>query len=192
MSEARIDRLLAAALHQAIADLLPMRLDFYESYLRPRGWREDAVNLAPITAVLSFLRHEDPGTHDAVMVQAARYAGDWWMLRQPWHVRRGGRLLPVPLRLRQIGRLAKQHFEQAYRGTKVRVRVRRRQLELEVRGSIFCSSRAAGTAPQCRYYLAFVEHLVADDRFVSTGTLTACRALGGEACVVRLDVAEGA
>ena len=54
MSEARIDRLLAAALHQAIADLLPMRLDFYESYLRPRGWREDAVNLAPVTAVLEL------------------------------------------------------------------------------------------------------------------------------------------
>jgi hypothetical protein len=190
MSEARIDRLLAAALHQAIADLLPLRLDFYESYLRPRGWREDAVNLAPITAVLSFLRHEEPGTHDAVMVQAARYAGDWWMSRQPWHVRRVGRLLPVPLRLRQIGRLAKQHFEQSYRGTKVRVRVRGRQLELEVRGSIFCSSRAHGTAPQCRYYLAFVEYLVADDRFSAAGTLTACRALGGEACVVRLDVAE--
>ena len=57
MSEARIDRLLAAALHQAIADLLPDRLDFYESYLRPRGWREDAVNLGPVNAVLSFLRH---------------------------------------------------------------------------------------------------------------------------------------
>lgn len=191
MSEARIDRLLAAALHQAIADLLPMRLDFYESYLRPRGWREDAVNLAPVTAVLSFLRHEDPGTHDAVMVQAARYAGDWWMARQPWHVRRGGRLLPLPLRLRQLGRLAKQHFEQSYRGTKVRVRVAGRRLELEVRGSIFCGSRPHGPTPHCQYYLAFLEHLVADDRFTASGTLAACRALGGEACVVRLDVAEG-
>ena len=190
MSEARIDRLLAAALHQAIADLLPMRLDFYESYLRPRGWREDAVNLAPVTAVLSFLRHEEPGTHDAVMDAAARYASAWWMARQPWHVRRGGRLLPVPLRLRQVGRLAKQHFEQAYRGTKVRVRVRRRQLELEIRGSIFCGSREHGPDPQCRYYLAFVEHLVAADRAPHQGAIVACRSLGGEACIIRLDVPE--
>lgn len=190
MSEARIDRLLAAALHQAIADLLPMRLEFYESYLRPRGWREDAVNLAPVTAVLSFLRHEDPGTYDAVMVQAASYAAAWWLARQPWHVRVGGRLLPLGLRLRQVGRLAKQHYEHAYRGTKVRMRVRKRQLELEIRGSIFCSSREHAHDPHCRYYLAFLEALLARDAFKRQGSVAACRALGGESCVVRLDVAE--
>jgi hypothetical protein len=191
MSEARIDRLLAAALHQAIADLLPMRLEFYESYLRPRGWREDAVNLAPVTAVLSFLRHEDGETYDAVMVQAAAYAATWWMASQPWHVRAGRRLLPLWMRLRQVGTLARRHFEASYRGTKVQVRVRRRRLELEIRGSIFCNARDNATGPHCRYYLAFVEKLVAPDGFVSTGQLTACRALGGDCCVVRLDVAEG-
>ncbi len=190
MSEARIDRLLGAALHQAIADLLPMRLEFYESYLRPRGWREDAVNLAPVTAVLSFLRHEEAGTYDAVMVAAARYASDWWMARQPWHVRAGGRLLPLPLRLRQAGRLARQHFEHAYRGTTVKVRVRRRRLELEIRGSIFCNNREHASGPHCRYYLAFVEALLAGEALPLEGTIPACRAVGGEGCVVRIDIAE--
>jgi hypothetical protein len=187
MSEARIDRLLAAALHQAIADLLPMRLEFYESYLRPRGWREDAVNLAPVSAVLSFLRHEDGDTHDAVMVQAAAYASTWWMAGQPWHVRTGGRLLPRWMRLRQVGTLAKRHFEASYRGTKVKVHVRRGRLDLEIRGSIFCSSREQARDAQCRYYLAFVEALVAQDAWPHRGTLVACRALGGECCVVRLE-----
>jgi hypothetical protein len=190
MSEARIDRLLAAALHQAIADLLPMRLDFYESYLRPRGWREDAVNLAPITAVLSFLRHEEEDTYDAVMVQAAAYAATWWMAAQPWHVRRAGRLLPIGLRLRQVGTLARRHFETSYRGTKVRVRVRGRRLELEIRGSIFCNARDHANRPHCRYYLSFVEALVAKDALPSTGTVVACRAIGGDSCVVGVEVTE--
>ncbi len=190
MSEARIDRLLAAALHQAIVDLLPERIEFYESYLRPRGWREDAVNLAPVTAVLSFLRHEEPGTYDAVMVQAASYASTWWMAHQPWHVRAGGRLLPVSLRLRQVGRIAKRHFEQSYRGTKVKVRVRRRALELEVRGSIFCSSREHAHEPHCRYYLAFLEALLTRATFRRHGSFPACRALGGDCCIVRVDVPE--
>ncbi|HTV02557.1 MAG TPA: hypothetical protein VMF13_18555 [Luteitalea sp.] len=190
MSEARIDRLLGAALHQAIADLLPMRLDFYESYLRPRGWREDAVNLAPVTAVLSFLRHEDEGTYDAVMVRAAAYAVDWWLARQGWHVRRGRAWLPAPLRLRQAGKLAKAHFEHAYRGTKVRVRIRGRRLELEIRGSIFCSSREHVTEPLCRYYLAFVEALLADDPLPRSSEITACRALGGEHCLIAVEFTE--
>ena len=190
MSEARIDRLLAAALHQAIADLLPLRLDFYESYLRPRGWREDAVNLAPVTAVLSFLRHEEEATYDAVMVQAAAYASNWWMSAQPWHVRAAGRLLPVGMRLRQVGTLARRHFETSYRGTKVRVRVRRRRLELDIRGSIFCNARDHANQPHCRYYLAFVEALVAKDVVPYKGEVVACRAIGGDGCVVRLDAPE--
>ena len=192
MSEARIDRLLAAALHQAIADLLPMRLDFYESYLRPRGWREDAVNLAPVSAVLSFLRHEEGHPYDAVMTQAAAYAADWWMARQPWHVRHGRRLLPQRMRLRQIGTLARRHFESSYRGTKVRVQVRRGRLELEIRGSIFCNSREQAHEAHCRYYLAFVEALIAPDALGHRGELAACRALGGECCVVRIDLPEPA
>ena len=137
MSEARIDRLLAAALHQAIADLLPDRLDFYESYLRAarlaRGWGRSR---AAVTAVLSFLRHEDGEPYAAVMTRAAAYAASWWLARQPWVVRAGGPRLPAWLRLRHVGTLAKRHFEASYRGTKVKVRVHGRRLELEIRGSI--------------------------------------------------------
>lgn len=186
MSEAKIDRLLAAALHQAIADLIPMRLEFYESYLRPRGWREDAVNVAPVTAVLSFLRHEDAGIYDTVMTQAALYAAEWWLAGQGWAARGGFRWLPVALRLRQVGRQARRHFEHAYRGTKVRARVRRRRLELEIRGSLFCNRRDHATGPHCRYYVAFLEALVADDAVRYAGAVSACQAQGGDVCVVSL------
>ena len=190
MSEARIDRLLAAALHQAIADLLPDRLDFYESYLRPRGWREDAVNLGPVNAVLSFLRHEDGAPYAAVMTRSAAYAATWWLARQPWPVRAGGPRLPTWLRLRQVGTLAKRHFESSYRGTKVRVRVNGRRLELEIRGSIFCNSREQAHEPHCGYYLAFVQALVAEDSGAYDAEIAACRAIGGDHCLVRLEIPE--
>ena len=37
MTEPRIGRVLVASLHQAIADLLPTRLEFYENWLNASG-----------------------------------------------------------------------------------------------------------------------------------------------------------
>ena len=58
MSEARIGRVLVASLHQAIAEVLPNRLEFYENWLSTAGLREGTIGLAPLSAVLSFLRRE--------------------------------------------------------------------------------------------------------------------------------------
>ena len=58
MIEAGIGRLLVASLHQGIADLLPTRLEFYEAWLNPVGLRDGRIGLAPLAAVLSFLRQE--------------------------------------------------------------------------------------------------------------------------------------
>src|SRR3954462_9109960 len=58
MSESRIGRVLVASLHQAIADLLPTRLEFYENWLNSAGLREGTIGLAPLTAGLSFLPTE--------------------------------------------------------------------------------------------------------------------------------------
>jgi len=186
MSEARIDRLMAAAIHQAIGDITPSRLDFYESYLRPRGWREDAVNLAPVAAVLSFLRHEPPGTYDAVMTRAAEYAAAWVYDALPWRVRMLARVSPAWARLRTLGRVGRAHLERSYRGTRVAVTVRRGTLEAEVQGSIFCSSRDQASAPHCRYYLAFFENLLHRDGVgIVDATIDACRSGGGQVCRLR-------
>ena len=58
MSEPRIGRVLVASLHQAIGDLLPNRLEFYENWLNVSGLRQGTIGLAPLFAVLSFLRTE--------------------------------------------------------------------------------------------------------------------------------------
>ena len=62
MIEAGIGRLLVASLHQAIADLLPTRLEFYEGWLNTAGLRDGRIGLAPLAAVLSFLRQEGSPT----------------------------------------------------------------------------------------------------------------------------------
>ena len=46
MIEAGIGRLLVASLHQGIADLLPTRLEFYESWLNPAGLRDGFLERA--------------------------------------------------------------------------------------------------------------------------------------------------
>ena len=46
MNDAVVGRLLVASLHQAIADLLPTRLEFYEAWLTPGGLREGRIGLA--------------------------------------------------------------------------------------------------------------------------------------------------
>ena len=45
MNDAVVGRLLVASLHQAIADLLPTRLEFYEAWLNPGGLREGRIGL---------------------------------------------------------------------------------------------------------------------------------------------------
>ena len=76
MSEARIGRVLVASLHQAIADLLPTRLEFYENWLNVAGLREGTIGLAPLTAVLSFLRTEGDA-YSLITSRAGEYAAAW-------------------------------------------------------------------------------------------------------------------
>ena len=63
MREPRIGRLVIAALHQAIAEALPLRLEFYENWLKPLGLLKEGKHIgpAPFSAALSFLRREDVG-----------------------------------------------------------------------------------------------------------------------------------
>ena len=52
--DARIGRVLVASLHQAIADVLPDRLEFYENWLTVPGLREGTIGLAPLSDARTF------------------------------------------------------------------------------------------------------------------------------------------
>ena len=76
MTEGGVGRILVASLHQAIADVLPARLEFYEAWLNPVGLREGRIGLAPLAAVLSFLRQEGDA-YRWVTERAGEYAAEW-------------------------------------------------------------------------------------------------------------------
>src|SRR5437762_4217247 len=76
MREAGVGRVLVASLHQAIADILPTRLSFYENWLNAEGLRDGTIGLAPLYAVLSFLRQEGD-VYQIITTRAGEYAAEW-------------------------------------------------------------------------------------------------------------------
>src|SRR5947207_15840156 len=82
MIEAGIGRLLVASLHQGIAALLPTRLEFYESWLNPSGLRDGRIGLAPLAAVLSFLRQEGE-PYRLIAGRAGEYTAEWTVAGLP-------------------------------------------------------------------------------------------------------------
>src|SRR6266508_6162487 len=99
MNDAGVGRLLVASLHQGIADLLPTRLEFYESWLNPAGLREGRIGLAPLNAALSFLRLEGE-PYRLVAARAGEYTAEWTVAALPPIQRTMLRALPTGVRLR--------------------------------------------------------------------------------------------
>src|SRR6188508_2074890 len=107
MREAGIGRVLVASLHQGIADILPTRLAFYENWLNAEGLREGTIGLAPLFAVLSFLRQEGDA-YPIITMRAGEYAADWTIQSMPPFRRSMIKAAPVWLRTRMLLRLARQ------------------------------------------------------------------------------------
>jgi len=188
MSEPRIGRVLVASLHQSIADVLPDRLEFYENWLSGSGLREGRIGLAPLTAVLSFLRREGPA-YDDVTARAGRYAAEWTVQGLPTVKRRLTLMLPARLRTRAALRLARTLIRNTYPGSRAIIRVRRGRASIDLRGSLFCEVRQASALPLCGFYAAATAHvlqLLAVDAAVQ---VVECRAAGGRrGCTMEIRV----
>ena len=81
MTEARIGRLLPACLHQAISDVLPERLEYYEEWLSPDGLRDGSIGLAPVTRRARV----SPDRRRCVSRRGRRGRGSW-RRRGRWRV----------------------------------------------------------------------------------------------------------
>src|SRR5580765_7117855 len=124
MTEARIGRVLVASLHQAIADVLPNRLEFYENWLSVSGLREGTIGLAPLFAVLSFLRTEG-AAYEQITARAGEYAAEWTVNNLSPLARRFVRALPPSLRTRGALRTARSLVRETYPGSRAIVRLKR-------------------------------------------------------------------
>ncbi len=190
MRDAGIGRLLVASLHQSIADLLPMRLEFYENWFNPIGLREGTIGLAPLAAVLSFLRRED-GQYGAVTSRAGSYAAEWTILEMRARAK-AFRWLPRPLRARAALRVARRLVRESYAGSRGVVRLRRGRASMEIRGSIFCGVREPWPHALCGFYAAAVDRVLAMLGVAAAVELSSCRASGGSACRVTIRFEGGA
>ena len=187
MRDAGIGRLLVASLHQGIADRLPDRLEFYENWLNPRGLRDGTIGLAPLLAVLSFLRTEG-ASYREVTATAGEYAGEWAINELPalrlWAATR----LPGPLARRAALGVARSLVTKAYSGSRARLHVRRREADLEITGSIFCGVRDRVPSPLCQFHASATEKVLRQLGVDAGVTIAACQATGDGACRVHIDM----
>ena len=177
MSEPRIGRVLVASLHQAIAEVLPDRLEFYENWLNPIGLREGRIGLAPLSAVLSFLRTEGE-PYAAITHRAGRHAAEWAIAELPVIERRMIALLPRGLRARAALRAAGHIVRKTYPGSRAIVKVRRGTASVDLRGSLFCEVREAVPEPLCGFYAALAGRVLEHFRVPAAVALAECRASG--------------
>ena len=175
-----------AALHQAIAEALPLRLEFYENWLKPLGLLKEGKHIgpAPFSAALSFLRREDPGLYESITRRSGVLAAEWRTDTLRWSGRRWARILPEGWRVRSALRATRRISRAAYPNTRVKVRVRGRHARLEIRRSAFCQVREAVDRPLCTFYDGVVRRLLAAYGLVGTVRLERCLANGADACVL--------
>jgi len=178
MSEPRIGRVLVASLHQAIADLLPNRLDFYENWLNPTGLREGTIGLAPLSAVLSFLRTEGDA-YDLITARAGQYAADWTVNDIGGFERRVILSLPPGLRARAGLRTARHLVRATYPGSRAIVKAKRATASIDLRGSLFCEVRETSILPLCGFYAAAVRRIMQLFALNAAASVSECRAAGG-------------
>lgn len=186
MSEARIGRLVAAALHEAVADLLPLRLEFYETYLDPRRLRTGTIRVASFWAALSFLRREGDA-YPRVVREAGRVAAAWTWNGVPAYRRGFWRRLPAASRARAALRLVRRLVTGTISTSRARSRVRGGVGRLVIEGSGFCDTRAAASEPLCGFYVAAIERLCEELAIDGRARVEQCRSLGADACTVVLE-----
>jgi hypothetical protein len=186
--DARIGRVLVASLHQAIGDVLPDRLEFYENWLTVPGLREGTIGLAPLSAVLSFLRLEGEA-YNRTTARAGEYAADWTVSSMSALERRLIGALPTVLRARGAFRTARGLVRSTYPGSRVKVRLRRGTASIDLRGSLFCETREATAMPLCGFYAAAIARVLNHFSLEASAEVHECRAsTRGKGCRLNVQV----
>jgi len=187
MTDAAVGRLLVASLHQGIADLLPMRLEFYEVWLHPSGLREGRIGLAPLAAVLSFLRLEGAPYH-LIAARAGEYTADWTVAAlspiRKWLIRAA----PPALRKRLVVGVAQWMVRSTYGDTSVSVQWRQWRAAVDLRSSLFCEVRERVESPLCEFYASALRRLMSLFDLEADVVTEQCRATGADRCSMSVTV----
>jgi hypothetical protein len=187
MRDAGVGRVLLASLHQGIADILPTRLGFYESWLHAEGLRDGTIGLAPLYAVLSFLRQEgDP--YNKITRSAGEYAAEWTVQSMGGFERWLLRAAPNWLRNRLVLRLADRLVRASYRTGRLAFKLRKNVATLELRGSVFCDVREPVDHALCAFYTSALARLFALFSVPAKIDVVSCRANGAKTCAMTVRI----
>jgi hypothetical protein len=186
MSESRIGRVLVASLHQAIADLVPTRLEFYENWLSSSGLREGTIGLAPMVGALGFLRREP--AYGLIAARAGEYAATWTMEGTSPFKKALIMHLPPPLRIHVALYEARRMVRSTYPGTRAVMKVRSGRASVELRGSLFCGVRESVEGPLCSFYSSAFSKLLDLVNLPAEATINGCRAVGDRRCLISIVV----
>ena len=184
MRDAAVGRVLVASLHQGISDILPTRLAFYESWLHAEGLRDGTIGLAPLYAVLSFLRQEGDDPYQKITKCAGEYAAEWTVQSMSPIERTLTKSAPAWLRTRLLLRLLGRLVTESYTGSKAVSRLRRGQATVDVRQSVFCTVRESVPRPLCGFYVAAFTRLHALFDLTARVEVASCRGTGDSACLM--------
>jgi hypothetical protein len=190
MRDAGIGRVLVASLHQGISDVLPTRLAFYESWLNAKGLRDGTIGLAPLYAVLSFLRQEG-AAYEKITACAGEYAAEWTVESMAPLERSLIKSAPAWLRNRLLLHVAGRLVSRSYRGSRLVSRLRRGRANMDLRGSLFCTVREPGSLPLCGFYAAAFTRLHALFNVSTRVEVVSCRGTGKPTCLMVVSVADG-
>ncbi|MGH9141030.1 MAG: hypothetical protein ACRD2I_07800 [Vicinamibacterales bacterium] len=190
MREAGIGRVLVASLHQGIADILPTRLVFYENWLNAEGLREGTIGLAPLYAVLSFLRQEGDA-YTLITTRAGEYAADWTVQSMPAIQLTMLKAAPLWLRGRLLLRLARRLVRSSYTGSRAISQLRGGTARVELRASVFCTVREKVPHPLCGFYSAAFTRLLTLFDISASAEVLACRGVGEPTCVLSVSLGGG-
>ena len=185
MREAGIGRVLVASLHQGIADVLPTRLAFYENWLNAEGLRDGTIGLAPLYAVLSFMRQEGDA-YGLVTTRAGQYAAEWTVQSMRRWERAMVKGAPLWVRRRLALGLVRRLVHECYEGNRAKSKLRRGTATIDLRASIFCTVREPVGYALCGFYAAAFKTLLAEFDVPSDAQVLECRGIGGATCVVTI------
>jgi bacteriochlorophyll 4-vinyl reductase len=190
MRDAGIGRVLVASLHEAISDVLPTRLGFYENWLNAEGLRGGTIGLGAVNAVLSFLRQEG-SSYRTITARAGEYTAEWTVETMSSLQRSILNAAPAWLRTRMLLRIGRRLVNDCFQGTHAVVKVRQGTARISVRDSIFCSVRDRVEHPLCGFYAAMYTRLFSLFNLPMMATVVACRATGEHQCTLNIPLSAG-
>jgi bacteriochlorophyll 4-vinyl reductase len=166
-------------------------LAFYENWLNSEGLRQGTIGLAPLMAVLSFLRQEGEA-YEIITTRAGEYAAEWTVESLPPFRRSMLKTAPEWLRRRLVLRLARDIVRTSYRGSRAIFQLRRGIASVNVRASIFCTVRERAPHPLCGFYAAAFTRLLTLFDLHGRTEVIACRGTGEATCLLQVALSNGA